>query len=433
MKFSFSTLSRDEKYLFISTFLHAIGVEAAYFVGITGYAAYGLHASATTIAIIMGALTVMQMIGSAVAGALIDHFGPRSTIIGSSVGLVVITLGVQGIGTNLNLFILFAGLAGFFFALSRTSYNSFAPYIAKGRDELKRVNSFVMVAAYSAAIIGPAFGGVIVGHFQTLRVFIFCAATVSFALLFALKTKEYFKPEKDNSDSAPSGWRKSVEGIRLVFTVESLRFYMLIGVLLWFSFGAFDALESLYYKDVVGVSVAWLGWVNTIIGIGLVLGVFILAKLPSRYISAVFLVAMVGIEGVGSLLYVGTRSIWVVMIGGFLLGVAFGIAEPLMRTLIQADAPLASVGRVQGAIQVFRIGLTLIPLAIAPALSKIIGVQAVLIGASSLTLLLAALVYSEGKRVDSLWGTKRTIDHIDPFDEAEETHVHERIPGRLDD
>lgn len=431
MKFTFFNLSFNERLLFVSAFTYGIGVEAAYFVGITGYAAYGLKAGPALIALIMGSLTAAQMVGSAISGSLIDKFGPRRTILNASIWMVLASLGSQFIGTNVAAFVVFSALMGFFFALIRTAYNSFAPYLVEGRDELKRVNTFVMMGSYIAAIFGPAIGGLIVGHFSILRVFLFSALASTVSYFLVLKSSENLCPVKDKNEKLFG--KAALEGVRLVFRMESLRYYLLVGILLWFSFGAYDALESLYYKDVVGVSVAWMGWVNTVIGVGLVFGVFVLSKIPGHRVSSVLLALVVGIEGLSSVLYVATSSIIWVMVGGFFLGVAFGVAEPLMRTLIQADAPLEAVGRVQGAIQVFRIGLTLVPLALAPALATTWGVQAVLVGASLLTVIFAVLLYPEARRVDALFGTQRNIEAIDPFDEPDEATVHERIAGRLDE
>ena len=42
------------------------------------------------------------------------------------------------------------------------------------------------------------------------------------------------------------------EGLRVTYRIRSVRYYVLMGTLMWFSFGAFGALEPLFYRDVVG-------------------------------------------------------------------------------------------------------------------------------------------------------------------------------------
>ena len=58
MKNIFKDLNTTEKTLFFSSFFQGLGVETAYFVGITGYAAYNLNATPSLIAIVMVFLNV---------------------------------------------------------------------------------------------------------------------------------------------------------------------------------------------------------------------------------------------------------------------------------------------------------------------------------------------------------------------------------------
>ena len=47
---------------------------------------------------------------------------------------------------------------------------------------------------------------------------------------------------------------------------------ILAGTAVWFGFGAFSALEPLFFRDVVGVGVEWIGWMNTAFSVGLISG-----------------------------------------------------------------------------------------------------------------------------------------------------------------
>lgn len=425
MKNIFKNLNTTEKALFVSSFFQGLGVETAYFVGITGYAAYNLHATPSLIATIMVALNLANVFGSIISGVAIDKWGPQKIVAASLIMLTITSLCSQLVGTNVRVFIAFAAVLGFILSVSKTSYNAYAPYVEEGKSGLKKINALVMFGSYSSAIFGPVLGGIIVKYYPTMTVFLFCAAAALIGLIVVVFAKEQYTPQKEESKRHPL--REATEGVRLIFTTESLRYYLIVGVMLWFSFGAFDALESLYYKNVVHAQIEWMGWINGAIGVGLVVGVAILSRIPSRYINSVFLAVFVGCEGLGSIVYVATHSVYVVMLGGFLLGVAFGVAEPMMRTLIQADSPLESVGRVLGAIQTFRVGFTIIPLMLAPSLARILGIQQVLIGASVLTVALAFTLIPLARRVDKSLANKRLIYAIDPLGEGEDTAPHDRI------
>lgn len=425
MKNIFKDLNTTEKTLFFSSFFQGLGVETAYFVGITGYAAYNLNATPSLIAIVMVFLNVSNVIGSMVSGICVDKWGPQKIVGFSAVALILASLCSLIIGTNIPRFIVFASVLGFLLSLSKTAYNAYSPYVEEGKSGLKKINALVMFGAYSSAIFGPAIGGFIVKYYPTMTVFLFCAVAVLVSLVLIVFAKEQYTPPKSEKRKHPL--REATEGVRLVFTVQSLRYYLTVGIMLWFSFGAFDALESLYYKDVVGASIEWMGWINGAIGLGMVVGVVVLSRIPSRFINSVMLAVFVGAVGAGSIVYVATQSVYVVMLGGFLLGLAFGVAEPTMRTLVQADAPLESVGRVLGAIQTFRVGVTILPLMVSPLLAKLFGIQQVLIGASILTVILAVILVPIGRRVDASLADKRLIYSIDPLGEGEDNSPHDRI------
>lgn len=412
--------------MLISSFFQTFGMECAYFVGITGYAAYELDATPELIALVMFFLTAFQMLGSGLAGPLIDHFGPRKTLMGTMPVNIAVSVTGLFVGHNISLFILFVAAIGISFSIMKTSYNSFAPYIYDNKAGLTRVNSLIMGAAYTAAIVGPLLGALIVRNFPIMTVFIMAAFVTLIALIFIARSEELRCPVKKDRDR--DAFKHAIEGLKLNLTVSTLRFYLIIGILLWFSFGAFDALESLYYKDIVGVGVEWMGWVNATIGIGLVLGVYILSLLPPRFITAILLTLVLALVGAGSVLYTATTSIYFVMLGGFILGIGFGVGEPMMRTLIQHDAPLESLGRVMGASNLIRAGMTLVPLYLAPKLSHWFGVQHTLVGASLLTVLFAFSLIPYSRLIDKREAATRRLEKIRPLEDAEDHAPHDRIP-----
>jgi MFS family permease len=424
--------TKTERSLVASSFINSFGLHAAYFVGILGYAAYGFNAGPALIATIMFFVNFCSMLGSAAGGIIVDKIGPRRSTITFSLIMAVLCIAGQWTGSNIVLYIIFVSALDFCVSVTNTSYASFAPYLERDRTGLKRVNSLVMIGSYSAAIIGPAVGGVITEFFPILRVFIFAAVGLLVALVIVLPVRERYQPErKPKADRHPL--KDATEGVRLIFSMRSLRFYLTMGIFMWFAFGAFDALESLYYKDVLAVGPEWMGWINAVTGIGLVIGVGILSKLKGRYINAKLLAAMLCVEGLGTLLYIGTHSVWWSMTGALILGVAFGINEPLMRTLIQADSPLESSGRVLGTIGIFRVGMTLIPLVIAPTLSKWLGVQGVLIAASILTTLSAFALIPQSLNIDRETAASRKISSVDPFADADESNPHDRTLYNTED
>jgi len=73
-------------------FISRAGGEAAFFVGIWGKAAYEFDATPAQQALVMASLGVFSLIGSALAGVLIDRFDPRRVLIVSEILFVPATL-----------------------------------------------------------------------------------------------------------------------------------------------------------------------------------------------------------------------------------------------------------------------------------------------------------------------------------------------------
>ena len=413
----------QERRLIIARFLQRVGGESSYFVGILGYAAYDLHASAALIAIIMLFFNGAMMLGSMVAGFFVDRMGPRRVLLGAQVSIFATAVALQFIGKSVPLFIALSALMGVTLAHFNTGFASLGPYLVKGTDELKRFNSRIEVASYAASIVGPLVGAAIVSNAPTIRVFLFNAVMTVASAAFMWKFTERFKPERREEQKHPLYEIK--RGFQLVLSEKTLIFFLIANILVFFAFGAFDSLESLYYKDVVGVGVEWMGYVNSAIGFGLLIGAFALGRFKARHINITMLSLLMLLEGLGTLVYVGTSSIVVVVIGGLILGFAFGAAEPLMRTLIQAVSPLQYIGRVTGVMQLVRNGGSLIPLLLAPGLSDTFGVQAVLVGAAVLTSIASFSLLPFARRLDAQTADTLQIDQIDPFADGEETSLRE--------
>lgn len=114
---------------------------------------------------------------------------------------------------------------------------------------------------------------------------------------------------------------------------------------------------------------------------GAVLGAVAALRLPPHLINLKTLLAALMSVGLGSLLYVGTPYVGVALVGQIVLGVAWGVVNPLHNTIVQTTAPLEQLGRVNSVMGFGNMFAGVAPLAIAPWLAATFGVQQTLIGA----------------------------------------------------
>ena len=163
----------------------------------------------------------------------------------------------------------------------------------------------------------------------------------------------------------------------------------------------FSALEPLFFRDILNVEVETLGWVNSIFGLGLVGGTLIAARLPSRFRSASWLTLLVGLNAVGVFAYIGTDRLQIVVMAGVLWGLIIGMMAPLHRTMVQLNSPDQMVGRIIGVNHIHTEVGHLIPLAFAPWLASIFGVQTTLLAAGTLVAVAALLFFPTARRLDA--------------------------------
>lgn len=143
-----------------------------------------------------------------------------------------------------------------------------------------------------------------------------------------------------------------------------------------------------------------------VFGLGMLVGASMLPRLRASVISARGLAVAVTLSGLGSILYVGTADLRVVYVGALVWGSVIGLLEPLLRTLIHRDSPLEAVGRVVGTAETHRRLGELLPLAVAPFVASLIGVQGTMIVGALLASLIALLSLGEARAIDRELGER---------------------------
>jgi MFS family permease len=371
-----------------------MGGEAAFFVGVWGFAAYRFHATAWQLAVVMLLLGVASMMGATVAGVLIDRYGPRLVLMGAQ-GLYAASAVAITFTHSLAPFSVIVTLFGLFGAPIMTAGVSFAPHLTETSEELEQMNSLIEATGSASFVLGPALGA-LVAHFVSLPAVFYVDAIATTVAAFIISGVDLPRPA--HSEKHPLAEMR--DGMKAAYTIPPVRFAILMATLAWFGFGAFGALEPLFFRDAVGVGVEMIGWVNTVFGVGLVAGAGILPLLPDKAVSARGAAVGAGLVGLGSLAYVGTTWLPTIFAGALVWGVIIGAVAPLLTTLIQMDTPTEMVGRVMGVTQLHRNAGEMIPLAVAPALAAAFGVQAALIAGGVTVAIVALLTLPAAGRLD---------------------------------
>ena len=305
------------------------------------------------------------MVGAAISGLLIDRYGPRNVLLGAQFVYAPTAIAMT---RTTSLWQLVAGCVVFGLSVApiMTATSSFAPYLSDKPEEFVTLNSLLEGVGALSFVVGPAVGAVMAKTISIPSVFWLDAVMtlIGAALVWPVRT-----PPMARVSDVRHPLHEIADGMRTAYGIRSVRYYVLMGTVVWLSFGAFGALEPLFYRDVVGTGIETIGWVNSIFGAGIGLGALALTRLPGKVTSARGLAIGVVLVGLGAVLYVGTTDLRIIAVGAFVWGAVIGGIEPLLRTLMQLDAPDEYVGRVMGTAQLHRNAGELVPLALAPGLA----------------------------------------------------------------
>lgn len=409
------SLSAQAKYLVAMRFLIYTGFQTSYFIGVIGTLTYADDASvvATSLAVLF--MNVFVILGSFAGGAALDALGPRRHFLLSIVGTLATGAAILVFGSATGIVLLGAVLLGFVMGFAQPIATSYPAYLTDDPVELKDINSAIAMFSNVSIIVGPTLGGFVAAAASSRAVFVLMMLFTALALIVGwgfrprtgLATAHEGKPAigdttSDNTSQCPDPNTSSratfATSIKTVFTNSVLALLFCIIFLSNFGYGAFDPLESFFYRDVLHVGVEWMGWLSSASGVGAVLGAVVALRLPPHLVNLKTLLVALMSVGVGSLIYVGTPHVGVALVGQIVLGVAWGVVNPLHNTIVQTTAPLEQLGRVNSVMGFGNMFAGVAPLAIAPWLAATFGVQQTLVGAGMVVTAVPAALLLFGHR-----------------------------------
>lgn len=418
--------------LVLMRFLIYVGIQSCYFIGVLGTLTYSMDGEVASTAVVVALLNLFQIVGSFAGGAYLDARGPRLHF----ALLVIVMLAVDAFcivfGGDMSALTFGAACLGFSLGFFEPVSRSYPAYLTADAIELKRINSALSIVSNTGVVVGPLIGGAIASMAPTRAVFAFMGACVVLAVIPAAGFRPVIgvraegggqdaglaaelaegsagagtdrcaggpsgRPADSSSSLGPSGRpagsRSSlIEGIRAVFSNAALSFLFWAGFLSYLGYGALDPLESLYYRDVLQVGVAWMGWLSAASGVGAVAGALLVLRIPVRRVTVRTLLVLLCGMGIGCLVYVGTPYVLVALVGQVLLGLAFGMIVPLQNTLVQMHAEVEVIGRANSMMTFGASAGGVIPLLMSPWLAALLGVQGTLLLASVLVASFPVLV-----------------------------------------
>lgn len=407
------SLSVQAKRLVAMRFLIYTGFQTSYFIGVIGTLTYADDASvvATSLAVLF--MNVFVILGSFAGGAALDVWGPCRHFLLSIVGTLATGAAILAFGSATGTVLAGAVLLGFVMGFAQPIATSYPAYLTDDPVELKDINSAIAMFSNVSIIVGPTLGGFVAAAASSRAVFVLMMlfTVLAFVVGWDFGPQTSHVAGHADADSAEEGERAGqspdsntssrvtfATSIKTVFTNSVLALLFCIIFLSNFGYGAFDPLESFFYRDVLHVGVEWMGWLSSASGVGAVLGAVAALRLPPHLVNLKTLLVALMSVGLGSLLYVGTPYVGVALVGQIALGVAWGVVNPLHNTIVQTTAPLEQLGRVNSVMGFGNMFAGVAPLAITPWLAATFGVQRTLVGAGMVVTAVPAALLLFGRR-----------------------------------
>lgn len=374
--------------------------EGVFFVGIWGRAAYEMDADAGGLAILMLGFAIGGMAGGFVAGPLVDRLGPRPVLVVAEVAMIPAAL-LLLLPTDLVGLTMVATLWAAVGLVAHTAMGAAAPFLVAGEEQLSRANAAIELTGILAFVVGPAAAALTVRLVDINAVFVVDAVTSAVAAVVLLGLPHRATPligSGPPSEGAPEKvgmWRVMREAL----TDPRLRFLLLSGVVVYLSFGFFGALEPLFFRDILEAGPEALGWVNSIVGLGLLAGTLAVSRLGARLRRELPVLCLVVGSGFGAVLYTITDLMWVVIVAAVLWGAVLGALLPTLRTMVQLASPPSRIGRMSTLITLSETIGDLFPLLLAPTIAAMAGLQPTLVGSGAMVLVLAGLLWPSARRL----------------------------------
>lgn len=393
---SFSEVLRISavKRLFIAQIVSVFGDFLALF-AVVAHVTFNLHGTATQVSMVMVSFLLPLALVSPVAGVFVDKWNVKATMVGSDVirGLLIFSLVfVQSLEAIYLIFFTLATVSAFFIPAQSVTVKTIAP--AAG---LMAVNGLMSQAIQGSQIIAPSISG---GLVQAIGANLcFAVDSLSFFFSAAMLLTIPIHREKSAATATASVLSSMRDGYRFIFSHKTISFVILSMASGMLAVRAFGALLSVYVRDVLASSPTAFGVLNTLIGVGMIVGTQSLTRLGRDIPKQRVVLYGLTLMGVAVLITALFGLIPTTAIGMLLMGFGAAFIMVTSQTLIQQETPRDMLGRVSSALMSLMAVSQAFAMFVAGPLAERIGIRNLYFGSAVLLLGVGAVGYRKRKYV----------------------------------
>jgi len=360
---------------------------------VLSYAAYKLNASAAQVTLISVSFMIPFALIGPVAGVFVDRWNVKRTMITSDLiraGLAVALVFAATLGQIYAILFLLSAVSTFFVPAQTVTLRTVVP-----PNGLLAANTLVQQAFQVMRIISPALAGAMVAWFGASSCYYIDTASFIFSASMIASLVIARTPVVPSKDSHPL---KAVlddlfEGMRFIFTHPTISFVILAIAAGMFAVSCFGPLIAVYVRDELQANSLAFGIINSLIGVGMILGTMILSRF-AKNISKTHL-ALWGLFTMGAFVAVMAAFKTIAAASAGMLGLGIGVIFVIVsaQTIMQGQTPMEMVGRVSGSFMAVLSLAQLVGLVISGSLAQALGIRNLFFASAVLLFLITAFGY----------------------------------------
>ncbi len=335
---------RSVRRLWIASLVSVFGDFLAIF-AIIAVVTFDLHGTATDVAMVMVAFMAPFAIVSPFAGVFVDRWNVKRTMIASDLirgALVLALLFVRDLHFIYAILFAMSIVSSFFIPAQQVAVRVITPTTG-----LMAVNGLMSQAQQGSLIIAPAIAGALVHYAGANSCFLYD----SFSFFFSAGLVMTLTIDRQRAAAGAGAMLDAMRaGFRFIFTHSTISFVILCMTAGMFAMRCFGALLSIYVRDILHSTSAAFGLLNTLIGIGMIIGTQLLTRFARHVPQQNLVVYGVGGMGIAVLITAVFGTMGSTAAG--MLGLGFCAAAIFITatTLIQQETPQEMLGRVMSSL-----------------------------------------------------------------------------------
>jgi MFS family permease len=328
-----------------------------------------------------------------------------------------------------------AGLVAIAYSAVRPAQAALLPTVARTPKELTAANVTSSTIESLGIFGGPAIGGILLA--VTSAEVVFGAAGVAFLLSAILVSRVRVETQPEPREARGGAVAEFAAGFVTLAREKGLRILVLLLIAQTFVAGALNVLIVVTALRLLDIGEKGVGFLNSAVGIGGLVGAVVAAALISRRLTSNFLlgialwglpIALIGVfpEPVPALLFLA------------LVGLGNTLVDVSAFTLLQRAVPDDVLARVFGAVQALWVATIGLGSIAAPLLIAALGIRGALIVTGVLLPILATLLRSRLTQLDEVpvpereLGLLRALDLFAPLPQPTlESLAQALVPVRL--